>query len=507
MIRKAKKYSGPITIVLSVLALAVGIGTFIKHVQELRNEIENTFKSRSELVQKFIDLQRDRVTVMSSLMTQKYAADHVDNDVAFEFHEYPQLKAWELTTRSLSTAGSITGNAQLPLSDDIRKEMHAALNLDPQINAAFKFDSDIAWIYYQSSNHFIYLAPHVSINQFHFTPHIYKQRYWLESLPEVNKERRMILAGPYRDEGGKGWVITFAEPVYYRDTFLGITALDLRVATLNKLIGVGHATGESMMISENSRLMADEHGFDSEQFLRPPVSNKLIDWHEDKHGNMWLSNPVVKDELWLVHRVTRSELYRAAARESTATWLMILMLGIVTGLGWKLKSALEEVTRITHIDPLTQALNRRGFYEQLETSLALARRNSLSVAVLIMDIDFFKKINDNYGHAVGDSVLKQLGAYLLGAKRPSDLVCRWGGEEFVIVMLLNKDDKPMNAAERMRQEAQRTRIDVADKSINLSGGLVIMQENEDIDSAIKRADLLLYNAKENGRNQIIANVA
>jgi len=504
MIRKAKKYSGPITVVLLILALVVGIGTFMRHVQELRSEVENAFKSRNELVQKFIDLQRDRVSVMSNLMADKYAANQMVSGVTFEFHAYPELNVWELTTRSLSTAGTVSGNAHLPLSDDASKELHAAFSLDPQINAALKFDSDIAWIYYQSANNFIYLAPHASIHKFHFTPQVYKQRYWLESLPDVNKERRMILAGPYKDEGGKGWIITFAEPVYYRDTFLGITALDLRVDTLNKLIGVGHATGETMMISENHRLMAKEYGFDSEEFLRPPLSSNAIDWHKDKNGDMWLSSPVVKDELWLAHRVTSGELYRAASRESMATWLMILMLGMVTALGWKLKSALEEVTRITHIDPLTQALNRRGFYEQLEASLALARRNKLSVAVLIMDIDFFKKINDSYGHAVGDSVLKQLGIYLLAAKRPFDLVCRWGGEEFVVVMLLDKDNQAINAAERMRQEAQRTKIDVTDKTINMSGGLVIMQAHEDIDKTISRADLLLYQAKENGRNRIVA---
>lgn len=103
-------------------------------------------------------------------------------------------------------------------------------------------------------------------------------------------------------------------------------------------------------------------------------------------------------------------------------------------------------------------------------------------------------------------MLSQLGAYLLDAKRPYDLVCRWGGEEFVVTILLDQEDKAMNAAERLRQEAQRTIIDGTAESITLSGGLVIMQENEDIESAIKRADTLLYKAKGNGRNQIAADI-
>lgn len=507
MIKKAAKYSLPFTIALAVLALTVGVATFFKHVQEQRDEIQNTFKSRNEIVRKFIDLQLDRVNVMSNLMHRSYVSGYnADNRLAFEFHEYPEFNTWELTTRSLSMAGLLTGNTELPLTDDVSREVQAAISLDSQINATLKFDSDIVWIYYQSARNFIYLAPYVSSNKFHYSTNIYKQPYWLNSLPNVNKERRMIIADPYLDEAGKGWIVTFAEPVYYKDTFLGITALDLSVSILNKLIGVGHAAGKSLLLSENSKLITNQTGFNAENILGPLIKNKLIHWHDDKQGNLWLSNPVVKDELWLVHQVSKKELYLAAARESTATWLMILMLALVSSLGWKLKNALEEVTRITHIDPLTQALNRRGFYEQFTNVVALARRKSQSIAILIMDIDYFKKINDQYGHAVGDSVLKQLGTYLIACKRPTDLICRWGGEEFVIVIALDKNDKPLNAAERIREEAQRSKIDMTDTYITLSGGLVVLQEGEDIDSAIKRADLMLYQAKKNGRNQIVSDI-
>lgn len=209
----------------------------------------------------------------------------------------------------------------------------------------------------------------------------------------------------------------------------------------------------------------------------------------------------------MIHRVTLSELYQAAAHKSMATWLLMLLLGIVTFLLWKLKNTLDALSLITYTDPLTQTLNRRGFFVKLETLLAFAKRNNFPVAVLILDIDFFKKINDTYSHAVGDSVLSQLGTYLLGTKRTYDLVCRWGGEEFVVAILLDKEDKPIQAAERLRQQAHRIKIDGATETVKLSGGLVIMQENENIDNAIKRADTMLYKAKESGRNRIMTDIA
>ncbi len=398
----------------------------------------------------------------------------------------------------------MTGALERSPSEQLRAEIRAALTIDVQSRNAMAFNDDIVWTYYQSVNNFIYLAPRADIEQFHYTPAIYEDRYWLEAQPQNNPERRMVVAGPYEDRAGQGVILTFADPVYVGEQFLGVMALDMKIDTMQEFVSIGQATGESMIVSENDRLIARESGFEDGVSLQPPVSNTLIDWQEDAANVLWLSSPVLANELWLVHRVTPAQLYAAAARASAATWLMLVLVGVVAVLVWRLRRALAEVIRLTHVDPLTQVLNRRGFYEKAENLLALGVRKKLSTAVLIMDIDFFKKINDSYGHAEGDNVLKQLGGYLLKARRPYDLVCRWGGEEFVMIMLLSPGDDAAAVAERMRQEAQRTRIQPGDVPITLSGGLVLLEAGEQLDSAIKRADELLYQAKSGGRNRIVA---
>ena len=312
----------------------------------------------------------------------------------------------------------------------------------------------------------------------------------------------MVLDGPYEDMAGKGWVLTLAEPVYAADTFLGVVALDLRIDTLQHLTRVGSAISDTMMISEDYQLIARNEAFQPGIRLQPPLSDGLIEWRKDANGDAWLSTPVVKDELWVVHQLKQSDLLWAAAQESRPTWVMIALASLLGVLAWRLIGVLSEATRMTHTDPLTQLLNRRGLYERAEDLLALAERKRLPVAVLLMDIDHFKSINDTHGHAVGDSVLSQLGGHLLRVRRAADLICRWGGEEFVMLMLLEHAEDAMTVAERMRQEAQRTRIQPGDVPVTLSGGLAILQPGEALDQAIKRADLQLYEAKANGRNHI-----
>lgn len=439
-------------------------------------------------------------------MVERYRAAAGPAAGALEVHERPDLNVWQVLTPDADSAGTVTGGGPLPLSALQRREIVAAMSIDPQVSAALQFDQDVAWLYYLSANHFIYLAPATPVEQFHFTPELYQRRYWLEAAPARDPERRMIFTGPFNDLGGKGWVLTFAQPVYVGDTFLGVVALDLRVDTLDKLTTIGQSPGQTIMFAENDRLIARPAGVAPGAQLLPPLSDTLIDWREDESKNLWVSRRVVKDELWMAHRVSPRDLYWAAARESSAMWLMLLMFAVLGIMAWRLKTALTAITRLTHVDPLTQALNRRGFYEQAETALALARRKHLPLALFIMDVDHFKNINDDHGHAVGDDVLKQLGDQLRDARRPFDLLCRWGGEEFILILILDDPAQAVAVAERVRQQAQRTRIPPGDLPVTLSGGLVMIQDGESIDDAIKRADQLLYEAKRGGRNKIVAEV-
>lgn len=492
------------TLFLSLVAffcLLFCIAPLVRHHLQHKTQVEETFKSRHELVTKFVALQRDRITVMANLLADDYHSPNLPPPPASTLVPHAQPGVWQLQPE-WPVAGVLTGMTAQPLSTAVEREMRAALRIDTQVGPALQYDPDIAWIYYLSAQQFIYIAPIPSAAPFYFSPQLYERGYWLEGGPEQNPARRMILKGPYEDLAGKGWIMTFAQPVYRGDQFMGMIALDMNVSTLEKLTNVGAAVGESMLISEHDRLIAKQSGFEAGVFVRPPLSLQLLEWDKGEEGDLWLSSPVVDNELWLVHRVKRSELLWASVRDSIGVWFVVMLFAALVVVSRSLYLSLAEVTRLTRVDPLTQALNRRGFYEAAGPLLAAAQRKSLPLAVLMMDIDHFKKVNDTYGHAEGDAVLKQLGSHLLKARRPSDVFCRWGGEEFIILLPLDKAEDALAVAERMRAKGQRTHISSDNSPVTLSGGLVLLQPDESLDQAIKRADELLYRAKQSGRNRI-----
>lgn len=182
---------------------------------------------------------------------------------------------------------------------------------------------------------------------------------------------------------------------------------------------------------------------------------------------------------------------------------------------WRIKHAQVriEVKMLRHqvlTDVLTGVGNRRSFNESLKDEMARAKRNlgkPLSLAVL--DIDFFKKINDTYGHAGGDAVLKTLGAFLLKFARTTDTVCRYGGEEFVLILPGTSSLGAFTLVERLRKmlEADFKAESIKAKKkvlirLTASFGIATWDEEESSEGFLNRADSALYKAKEGGRNQV-----
>lgn len=152
-------------------------------------------------------------------------------------------------------------------------------------------------------------------------------------------------------------------------------------------------------------------------------------------------------------------------------------------------------------DHLTGTLNRRGFDERLEVVCATAKRYRRPVALIFLDIDHFKSINDRYGHSVGDNVLTAVSHELCEAVRESDVVCRWGGEEFAILAPETTLDEAEKLAERLRKTlADRQHPTVGHVTASFGVAELAGEENE-IDF-IQRADKALYAAKTAGRNRV-----
>ncbi|NPA65924.1 MAG: diguanylate cyclase [Epsilonproteobacteria bacterium] len=172
----------------------------------------------------------------------------------------------------------------------------------------------------------------------------------------------------------------------------------------------------------------------------------------------------------------------------------------------------EEETQIlqeiAYKDPLTGALNRRKFEEIVRVEFKRAKRYSIKLSFLMMDIDHFKSINDTYGHAVGDEVLKYFVSTYLSMARELDILARIGGEEFVVVLPETDGEGAFAVAERFRKRIEKSCVIVDDKKIcfTVSIGIAtfdVTKKDQTPETLLEEADKALYEAKKTGRNKTI----
>lgn len=165
-----------------------------------------------------------------------------------------------------------------------------------------------------------------------------------------------------------------------------------------------------------------------------------------------------------------------------------------------------KLTELSQRDTLTGLLNRRYLLEDVSKRIASYKRYKDTFSLAFLDIDFFKKINDTYGHDAGDFVLKKFAEIVNREKRESDLLARFGGEEFILILPHTPKNTASIFMEKLRKviEESNHETPAGKVTFTISIGLTeIMDEDHDVDSIVKRADEALYKAKNQGRNQIV----
>jgi diguanylate cyclase (GGDEF)-like protein len=185
--------------------------------------------------------------------------------------------------------------------------------------------------------------------------------------------------------------------------------------------------------------------------------------------------------------------------------LEMSLLSISLGVNLKMSQEARKSAEINaRLDPLTNLYNRRAFSDLVYPLWQLGKRNNTPMAIMLIDLDWFKRINDEYGHAVGDEVLEGVGKELKQRLRKSDIPLRWGGEEFLIFLPNTSTSEARQLADKLREHFDSNKITPTHK-VTMSIGVVSALPHEiELDKLIVLADKGLYEAKQKGRNCVVS---
>jgi len=176
---------------------------------------------------------------------------------------------------------------------------------------------------------------------------------------------------------------------------------------------------------------------------------------------------------------------------------------VITQDASELRRREDELRHEADTDPLTKLANRRGFDARAAPLITSCASNGAAVSVMMLDIDHFKMVNDTYGHDAGDQVLRSLGAALIGRLRTIDLIARFGGEEFAVLLPGATLDTAARTAEALRATVEDLSIEVAPNTvIHVTISIGVTQLSGDLTETLRHADTALYTAKRLGRNRI-----
>jgi len=173
----------------------------------------------------------------------------------------------------------------------------------------------------------------------------------------------------------------------------------------------------------------------------------------------------------------------------------------------ELEALSENLKTMSISDPLTGCYNRRYFQEISPKMVSAAQRHRRSISILMLDVDFFKKINDSHGHLAGDAVLKEVAQTCRATLREPDFLVRFGGEEFVAILPDTAREEALRVAERLRDAIERLQVRSGERELHVTVSIGLSEfvaSEVSLEKAFARADIALYEAKRSGRNRVVA---
>lgn len=484
-------------VVLVVGAAVAMVGGFVYQLGHVKDEAARSFDLKGRLVRQYLD---GRVATTQDLAARLRAHYGAGRGAALAGVRAAD-GAWSLPG---TAAGA--GDAQGGLAGQgvptaaVQREAGAARGLDAPAAALLAAESDVAAVSYVSANHFTWRLARSDADGARYDQALYAAPAWAQAGPEHNAAGRALVAGVA--DGGHGPRLHLAAPVQADGTFLGVLSVELAPAVLQGLMDAGDGAGQILLVDAQGQLLVRPGTFSRDESYPVPASGIYL-W-EDSQGTAWAAQALDGGRLYLLQRLSLWQLVGAALARALPMGLVFVLGACVIVLGLRLREALQAVTQQDRRDPLTRALNRRGLFEDAVPLHAVGKRNRKPIAVLTLDVDFFRQLNEQFGHDAGDKVLCALTTGLREHVREYDVIARWSSEIFVVLLMVEHDADALPVAERLRGMVATTVHRDALLSVTVSAGLSMWADDEAIEVAIARSEEMLYAAKAAGRDRLQA---
>jgi len=485
-------------VVLSLFVIMLIIMVNIQ-LSDYSDSSGKAFQLTSELITSKVDLYFSSVIIDDSLMDDKWSTK-------IDFYEQA-IKNESLFRELLHHQNNITalyygdesGNFVIYRKDEnaintkiiIRKDEHKTVYLR-------LFDGDDLKYKYK-------------VNYDKYDP---RTRVWYAS----SSKQGLSLIGPYHFFESDELGLTFSRRVLENGILVGNYGIDLSLSNINSFFRELNSSDRYFisLSTENERLLLDE--VELEHFLSRVESNQLpLNIKEDVtysvgEGILMMKKHILEEvdsDVKMTIYGNYSSYYNTIKRtKATAIAIIsILVLTLVNTVYYNtvVNRSKKNLMKIAHFDALTGIRNRQTFDKVFNIFVEESSQKGDTFCIVLSDIDYFKVINDTYGHDVGDQMLKQIARIFTTELRGSDVIFRWGGEEFLALLKYSDLTKATEVIERIRVKIENYDFEIGSSIIRctMSFGGIVYSDAFDAKQLVKKADENLYKVKRSGRNQVL----
>ncbi|BCN94182.1 sensor domain-containing diguanylate cyclase [Thiomicrorhabdus immobilis] len=498
--------SNKLFILSSVLFIALMIGgfTYIKEINEIKSHTKSSIENRAKQLQSHIGLLLANSMALKKVYENEYKhflAHH--SDALFEDKDFQYLPQYNLTIFTPKNTESSHGTAQIlgpkaTSNIQLQVELKTAEALTSVIEVILNEIQSTVAIYYTSKQGFSYRAPQHPIDQFRFNADQYNKPFWRQSIPENNPLNKPVfsLIGDNHEHHRR---FGLSNPIIVNGQFLGVISIEMTTNEIDNLLSINQDFADSVLLDNHNKISYSQDYEAIGKTLEPTNGGSLSTWQRTDNG--WLYKaPIIPGELYIAHQLTDESIMQEAKANSLLLW-SLLMLGVILSLlVMQLFCTAKKNRNLMLVDPLTSLYNRRGFQIISTPIFAHLKRHQSPWALLLIDIDFFKKVNDTHGHIIGDEVLVKVADFIHQSNRGESIVGRWGGEEFLVLLPGTPPQEAMEAAERIRKNIAENLLISNQEHVTVSIGIAPAMADDNFEKTVHNADLALYQAKHQGRN-------